>query len=63
MRVTGDLITVFAGAGLAFRVIDPLARAAGATGDGNLIEAPMPGMVKAVFATAGQAVQAPPRNA
>ncbi|MDX5413945.1 MAG: biotin/lipoyl-binding protein, partial [Rhodobacterales bacterium] len=63
VRVTGDLVTVFAGAGLAFRVIDPLARAAGATGDGNLIEAPMPGMVKAVFAKAGQSVQAGDRLA
>ena len=63
MRVTGDLVTVFTGAGLGFRVIDPLARAAGATGDGNLIEAPMPGMVKAVFAKAGQSVQAGDRLA
>ena len=63
VRVTGDLVTVFAGAGLAFRVIDPLARDAGATGDGNLVEAPMPGMVKAVFATAGQTVQAGDRLA
>lgn len=63
VRVTGDLVTVFAGAGLAFRVIDPLARDAGATGDGNLIEAPMPGMVKAVFAVAGQAVKAGDRLA
>ncbi|HEY9021093.1 MAG TPA: biotin carboxylase N-terminal domain-containing protein [Paracoccaceae bacterium] len=63
VRVTGDLVTVFTGAGLGFRVIDPLARAAGATGDGNLIEAPMPGMVKAVFAKAGQSVQAGDRLA
>ncbi len=63
VRVTGDLVTVFAGAGLGFRVIDPLARDAGATGDGNLIVAPMPGMVKAVFAKAGQAVQAGDRLA
>ena len=63
VRLTGDLVTVFAGAGLGFRVVDPLARAAGATGDGNLIEAPMPGMVKAVFAKAGQAVAAGDRLA
>ena len=31
--------------------------------DGNLIEAPMPGMVKAVFAVAGQTVQAGDRLA
>ncbi|MFU8864956.1 MAG: acetyl/propionyl/methylcrotonyl-CoA carboxylase subunit alpha [Rhodobacterales bacterium] len=63
VRMTGDLVTVFTGAGLAFRVIDPLARDAGATGDGNLVEAPMPGMVKAVFAEAGQTVKAGDRLA
>jgi len=63
VRVSGDLVTVFTGAGLAFHVIDPLARAAGALGDGNLVEAPMPGMVKAVFAVAGQSVQAGDRLA
>jgi 3-methylcrotonyl-CoA carboxylase alpha subunit len=63
VRVTGDLVTVFAGAGLGFRIVDPLARDAAAAGDGNLIEAPMPGLVKAVFAQAGQAVQAGDRLA
>ncbi len=63
VRVTGDLVTVFAGAGLGFRIVDPLARDAAAAGDGNLIEAPMPGLVKAVFARAGQAVQAGDRLA
>ena len=63
VRVTGDLVTVFSGAGLGFRRIDPLARDAAAAGDGNLIEAPMPGLVKAVFAQAGQAVQAGDRLA
>ncbi|TNF64199.1 MAG: ATP-grasp domain-containing protein, partial [Rhodobacteraceae bacterium] len=53
---SGDQVFVFASYGLAFQVVDPLARAAGATGDGNVIEAPMPGLVKAVFAEAGQAV-------
>ncbi len=52
----GNRITVFADYGLPFIVVDPLERATGAHGDGNLIEAPMPGLVKAVFATAGQAV-------
>ncbi len=52
----GNRITVFADYGLPFTVIDPLERATAAHGDGNLIEAPMPGLVKAVFATAGQAV-------
>lgn len=53
---TGSMITVFREAGLAFEVIDPLERATGASGDGNVIEAPMPGLVKAVFAEAGQQV-------
>ena len=57
VAVTGDLVTVFAQYGLGFRVVDPLARAIGRTGDGNLIEAPMPGLVKAVFAEAGQVVK------
>ncbi len=53
---SGSVITVFDAYGLAFEVIDPLARAASAAGDGNLIEAPMPGLVKAVFAGVGQPV-------
>ncbi len=51
------VITVFDGYGLVFELIDPLDRAASTSGDGNLIEAPMPGLVKAVFAEAGQAVK------
>eukprot|EP00095_Tigriopus_kingsejongensis_P012136 snap_masked-scaffold6770_size3617-processed-gene-0.0 protein:Tk12136 transcript:snap_masked-scaffold6770_size3617-processed-gene-0.0-mRNA-1 annotation:"3-methylcrotonyl- carboxylase" len=54
--VSGDTITVFDGYGLVFTRIDPLQQAAGAQGDGNLIEAPMPGLVREVFATVGQAV-------
>jgi 3-methylcrotonyl-CoA carboxylase alpha subunit len=57
------VVTVFDAYGLAFDIIDPLERAAGAAGDGNLIEAPMPGLVKAVFADVGQAVQAGDRLA
>lgn len=53
---SGDEVTVFWGNGYRFHVVDPLDRATGAHGDGNLIEAPMPGLVKAVFAKAGQAV-------
>ncbi|MFD1509020.1 acetyl/propionyl/methylcrotonyl-CoA carboxylase subunit alpha [Lacimonas salitolerans] len=59
----GDLITLFRGAGLAFHVVDPLERAAHEGAGGNLIEAPMPGLVKAVFAEAGQAVAAGDRLA
>ena len=49
-------VTVFDSYGIRYGVIEPLDRAAGAHGDGNLIEAPMPGLVKAVFASAGQVV-------
>ena len=52
----GAEVTVFWGNGYRFHVVDPLDRDAGAVGSGNLIEAPMPGLVKAVYATAGQAV-------
>ena len=55
-HVSGDDVTVWDGYGLIFKVIDPLARAAGSHGDGNLIEAPMPGLVRAVDAQVGQAV-------
>ena len=54
----GNRLTVFDGPGHAFTVVDPLDRAQEAGGDGNLIEAPMPGLVKAVFVAAGQAVTA-----
>lgn len=54
--VSGDLVTVFRGAGLAFHIIDPLERAASAGAGGGVIEAPMPGLVKAVFAAAGDVV-------
>jgi 3-methylcrotonyl-CoA carboxylase alpha subunit len=54
--VSGAVVTVFDGYGLSFDVIDPLDRASGAHGDGNIIEAPMPGMVRLVDATVGQSV-------
>jgi len=50
------VITVFDHYGLVFERVDPLDRAAGAQGDGNLIEAPMPGLVRTVDAVVGQAV-------
>ena len=54
--VTGDLVTVFAQYGLAFRIVDPLARDGLGAGDADLIEAPMPGLVKVLDAAPGQAV-------
>ncbi|MDZ7709369.1 MAG: acetyl/propionyl/methylcrotonyl-CoA carboxylase subunit alpha [Roseovarius sp.] len=56
VAVAGARITVFAQYGLGFDLIDPLARDSAAGGDAALIEAPMPGLVKAVLAKAGQAV-------
>ena len=61
--VTGDLVTVFADYGIGFHVIDPLARASAAGGDASVIEAPMPGLVKAMFATPGAEVKAGDRLA
>ncbi len=63
VAVASGVVTVFAGYGLPFDVIDPLARDQGRGGDGNLIEAPMPGLVKAVFAEPGQEVKAGDRLA
>ena len=56
VAVSGDTVTVFDGYGLIFHRIDPLMQATGAQGDGNLIEAPMPGLVREVFAAVGQVV-------
>jgi len=63
VAVAGSVVTVFDGYGMGFDVIDPLARAAGKSGDGNLIEAPMPGMVRLVDAKVGQKVTAGDRLA
>ncbi|APE43111.1 3-methylcrotonyl-CoA carboxylase [Sulfitobacter alexandrii] len=63
VSVAGQVVTVFDGYGMAFDVIDPLARAAGRSGDGNVIEAPMPGMVRLVDAKVGQKVAAGDRLA
>ncbi|MES0824759.1 acetyl/propionyl/methylcrotonyl-CoA carboxylase subunit alpha [Ruegeria sp. SCP11] len=53
----GTQITVFEDYGQSFDIIDPLDRDTSATGDTNVIEAPMPGLVKAVFAQVGQTVR------
>jgi 3-methylcrotonyl-CoA carboxylase alpha subunit len=56
-------VTVFAAYGMSFDVVDPLDRASGGVGDGNLIEAPMPGLVKSLTAQVGQQVSAGDRLA
>ncbi|MGR3676384.1 MAG: ATP-binding protein, partial [Paracoccaceae bacterium] len=52
----GDEVTVFWGNGYRFTVADPLDRDIGQGGDGNSIQAPMPGLVKDVFVSVGQHV-------
>ncbi|GHE93278.1 3-methylcrotonyl-CoA carboxylase subunit alpha [Aliiroseovarius zhejiangensis] len=58
-RVTkaGNVVTVFAQSGLEFHVADPLDQDAGAGAGAGVVEAPMPGLVKAVFAKSGQEVK------
>ncbi|EPX80448.1 acetyl/propionyl/methylcrotonyl-CoA carboxylase subunit alpha [Salipiger mucosus] len=58
-----DTITVFAGHGLRFGVVDPLRRAIEGAGGSGVIEAPMPGKVVAVLAEPGQTVGAGDRLA
>ncbi|WP_120500777.1 acetyl/propionyl/methylcrotonyl-CoA carboxylase subunit alpha [Roseovarius sp. EL26] len=52
----GDEITLFGPRAVTFTRHDPLARGTEEAGTGNVVEAPMPGLVKAVFASAGQVV-------
>ena len=59
----GAQVFVFSQYGLAFDIVDPLDREASAAGDGNVIEAPMPGLVKAIYAKPGQTVSAGDRLA
>ena len=54
--IAGSTVTVFDGYGFAFEAVDPFDRVAGSHGDGNLIEAPMPGLVKAIYTEAGASV-------
>ncbi|MEL7100200.1 MAG: biotin carboxylase N-terminal domain-containing protein [Pseudomonadota bacterium] len=51
-----DTVTVMSDYGIAFDIIDPLAVASDGARDASVIEAPMPGLVRAVFAKPGQAV-------
>jgi 3-methylcrotonyl-CoA carboxylase alpha subunit len=52
----GDQVTVFANYGMAFDVIDPLARESDGAGGSGMTLAPMPGRVVSVHVAAGQAV-------
>lgn len=55
--VLGDNVTVFWGNNYHFQAVDVLDVAHGAGGDPSLIEAPMPGLVKAVMVEAGAVVK------
>ncbi len=57
VAITGSQVTVFDDYGQVLQIVNPLDRDASAAGDTNVIEAPMPGLVKAVFASAGQEVK------
>ena len=61
--VTGQTVTVFWGNGYGFGIVDPLDVAASGGAGAGRIEAPMPGLVKAVFVTAGARVSAGDRLA
>jgi 3-methylcrotonyl-CoA carboxylase alpha subunit len=56
-------VSVFWEDGFHFGVPDPLARGGAAGAGAGVVEAPMPGLVKAVFAVAGQVVTAGQRLA
>lgn len=56
VAVAGDTVTVFDDYGLVFTIPDPMDRDTSGGAGGNVIEAPMPGLVKAVFAEVGQQV-------
>ena len=55
--MNGHLVSVFADYGLSFEVVDLLERDSLAAGDADVIEAPMPGLVRSVLAKAGQEVK------
>jgi 3-methylcrotonyl-CoA carboxylase alpha subunit len=59
----GSRITLFTGYGLVFEHVDPLQADAQSAGGGDVIEAPMPGLLRSIFATAGQVVAAGQRLA
>jgi len=54
--VTAAGVHLFGAATHHFRPVDPLARGGAAAEAGDVVTAPMPGLVKAVFVAAGQAV-------
>jgi 3-methylcrotonyl-CoA carboxylase alpha subunit len=63
MVLYGDVVTVFADRAWHFDRFDPLARDIDQARGGNLVEAPMPGLLKALLAKAGDTVKAGERLA
>jgi 3-methylcrotonyl-CoA carboxylase alpha subunit len=63
MVVAAGVVTVFQGDGFAFDIPDPLRVAAAQGGGADLITAPMPGLVRAVFVAVGERVTAGARLA
>ncbi|MEQ9693651.1 acetyl/propionyl/methylcrotonyl-CoA carboxylase subunit alpha [Shimia sp. SDUM112013] len=57
VAVGAGKVSVFDSYGLEFDINDPLMVAGDAAAGGNVISAPMPGLVKAIFAEAGQEVK------
>ncbi|SMX34067.1 acetyl/propionyl/methylcrotonyl-CoA carboxylase subunit alpha [Actibacterium lipolyticum] len=55
--VAGGQVTIFGAETHNFTITDPLDRAGDDASGGNLIEAPMPGLVKAVFVAPGDTVE------
>ena len=58
VAVAGSRVTVFSQGGLVFQIVDPLAAGADGGANASVIEAPMPGLLRDVLCTAGQAVEA-----
>ncbi len=56
VAVSGTQVTVFRDHGIDFERVDPLEREAGQNAGANVIEAPMPGLLKLLAAQPGQAV-------
>jgi 3-methylcrotonyl-CoA carboxylase alpha subunit len=54
--IHGDTATIFENGGKSVGIVDPLARDAGQGAGGNMVEAPMPGSVRAVLAAVGDEV-------
>ncbi|THH39003.1 3-methylcrotonyl-CoA carboxylase [Aliishimia ponticola] len=57
VALTDETVTVFDRYGIAFGIVDLLARDGASGAAGNAIEAPMPGLVKSISVAAGESVQ------